>query len=76
MNLRTEINPSTTSASRGSHRLRAVGASRTIVLVDEHHLLEELAAQRLEPEHINPLLRYLQDALALNSNITGSRFHD
>ena len=40
------------------------------VLVDEHHVLEDLAAEWLEPEHIDPLVQYLQDVLTVRSNIT------
>ncbi|HEY6729265.1 MAG TPA: FAD-dependent oxidoreductase [Polyangiaceae bacterium] len=46
------------------------------VLVDEHHVLEDLAAEWLEPEHINPLVQYLQNALTLNSSITAIREAD
>lgn len=39
-------------------------------LVDEHHVVEDLAAEWLEPEHIDPLVAYLQGLLTMTSNIT------
>ena len=45
-------------------------------LVDEHHVLEDLAAEWLEPEHVDPLVQYLHDALTLRSGIVPIRQAD
>lgn len=45
-------------------------------LVDEHHVLEDLAAEWLEPEHVDPLVQYLHDALTLRSGIAAIRETD
>jgi hypothetical protein len=38
-------------------------------LVDEHHILEDLAAEWLEPEHTDPLVEYLHNTLTLTSHV-------
>ncbi len=41
-------------------------------LLSEHHVLEDLAAEWWEPEHINPLRAYLRQVLRIDESTTSS----